>query len=225
VVLQRQISATKAARTVTADHPRAAVRRAAEVVSLQVLRDALIPPETKDDKAARDILGRPQRSGSVSLALTGANESNDIMARDQYAGAGDGVGDDEQERTSGMVEVRNGKELVLLCRQNSLLPGVLELLQSGIAPSTTAHERDISASHLDYTGHVGYTGLNGHHGHHGHAVHPVAGDSPGHAWSVAAAAGHGHEPSTVVNGNGRVGGNSNGLERGLSKRAGSGGRV
>ena len=204
MVLQRQINATKTAHGTVANHPRAAVRRAAEVVSLQVLRDALISPDTKDDKAARGILGRTQRSGSVSLALVGANGSTEVNKRDQDETGGDG--DDQHERPSGMIEVKNGKELVLLCRQNSLLPGVLELLQSGIATPASGqmgHELDQHRSHLDYSGHVGLNALNGHNNH----------------------AAPGHEPAAATNGYGRASGHPNSLERGMSKRAGSGGRV
>ena len=96
-LLDRQIAATTSANA----QPTTRVRRAAEDVALQVLRDAVVPPETT------------KRSNSISVT-TGGTREVDL----------DGAG--------GMVQCLTGKELVLLCRQNSLLPGLLELLQAGV---------------------------------------------------------------------------------------------
>lgn len=84
------------------------VRRAAEAVGLQVLRDALIKDGGEDGRSAHGH-GHTPRKASVSAAY-GEGESN---------------GDNK------VAGLQTGKELVLLARQNSLLPGVLELLQSG----------------------------------------------------------------------------------------------
>jgi hypothetical protein len=101
------------------------VRKAAEGVALQVLRDALIGMEG----------GEKVRSGSVSVSLGG----------EQHGGESEGNGE------GGMLDVQTGKELVLVCRQNSLLPGLLELLQSGVggpASGTGSEEavRDTNSS-------------------------------------------------------------------------------
>lgn len=81
------------------------VRRAAETVSLQVLRDALMPSSPEVQQAAR--------SKHASIAAAFATESPPL-----------------NDTTS----LQTGKELVLLCRQNSLLPSVLEHLQTTTEP-------------------------------------------------------------------------------------------
>lgn len=44
--------------------------------------------------------------------------------------------DYENERQAGLLgHAQTGKELVLLCRQNSLLPSLLQLLQAGVVES------------------------------------------------------------------------------------------
>lgn len=96
------------------------VRRAAEAVSLQVLRDAL----ASDDKDANAAHSR----ASVSVAFRGPDEP--LFTRN------DGQ------------SLHTGKELVLLCRQNSLLPSVLELLQSGAEPKS-APVIPLRANHLN----------------------------------------------------------------------------
>ena len=161
--LSKQVAATIESKRPDAMSPRAAIRQAAEIVSLQVLRDALIPRE--DVPTVQGAVGnssglgrttRPQRSGSVSVAYAVAQGRTEMelgplmsgrnsQSRVQVTGMSGAPGDGEQgvegegggaaekeDQTSGMVEVQSGKELVLLCRQNSLLPGVLELLQSGL---------------------------------------------------------------------------------------------
>jgi hypothetical protein len=81
--------------------------RAAETVALQVLRDALIGKED----------ARRGRSNSVSAAFSHELGSTTHVSSD---------------KDSGLLDVQTGKELVLLCRQNSLLPLVLSFLQSGV---------------------------------------------------------------------------------------------
>ena len=138
-LLQHQIAATKAV-------PMSSnlIRTAAEGVALQVLRDAVIPmePETK-------------RSGSVSVVYkegdmpfrpkvpaqkddgSGAGEFGDGLNELDERDGGDRDERDQKDgsggrgKMSGLMDVQTGKELVLLCRQNSLLPGLLELLQVG----------------------------------------------------------------------------------------------
>lgn len=118
------------------------VQRSAEAVALQVLRDALLAHE---DKASEDLSGhaspygqsaspgsklpssipaRVLRQGSVSIAYSKSKaEEADLGPLQPTKGHSDSL--------SGMVELQTGKELVLLCRQNSLLPSVLTLLQRG----------------------------------------------------------------------------------------------
>lgn len=91
------------------------VRRAAEAVGLQVLRDALIPKDKDDERSSH---GHTPRKASISAAFA------DAHAHAHAHG-------DKGDAPAGMAGLQTGKELVLLARQNSLLPGVLELLQSG----------------------------------------------------------------------------------------------
>ena len=126
------------------------VRLAAEGVALQVLRDALIPTEDKNDPPPRISNGlkssvqksstsgvnghdaklatKSLRKGSVSVAYDLSNGESETTERDMN---GDGE--------AGLLRnAQTGKELVLLCRQNSLLPGLLQLLQAGIETGVDA---------------------------------------------------------------------------------------
>jgi hypothetical protein len=96
------------------------LRQIAEKVSLQVLRDAVIPP---DDTSPQQNRAR-QGSVSTTYEYTAGRDEKALGPLVPPTKTG-------SERTSGLVEIRTGKELVLLCRQNSLLPGLLELLSSG----------------------------------------------------------------------------------------------
>ncbi|KAK8858513.1 hypothetical protein IAR55_002740 [Kwoniella newhampshirensis] len=150
----RQIRMTKNIKSQPITGTRQQIRQTAEAVSIQVLRDALIPP---DDKLAltstnlssgiKSLSGAGQqqsldnnqhsssnagggdrrRSGSVSVAYTqhAMKEEYDLGPLQATRGG------NPTDRQSGMVDVQTGKELVLLCRQNSLMPGLLELLQAG----------------------------------------------------------------------------------------------
>lgn len=161
--LQRQVAATIETKKPDTTHPRAAVRQAAEIVSFQVLRDALIPKEENPSMQGANAstngrVAKPQRSGSVSVAypatqgrsemelgplVPGRAGHNQVQGSSQNSMHGEGEqggavntgkaeGTEKEDCMGGMVDVQSGKELVLLCRQNSLLPGVLELLQSGL---------------------------------------------------------------------------------------------
>ncbi|KAK4686095.1 hypothetical protein P7C73_g4037, partial [Tremellales sp. Uapishka_1] len=106
------------------------IKQVATAVSLQVLRDALIPPEEKpEDKK------RTNRTGSVSVAFRAEN-GNATEKEPQPVVTG-------EEDRGGMVEVQTGKELVLLCRQNSLLPGLLELLQAGVEDEKSREQETV----------------------------------------------------------------------------------
>lgn len=133
-MLQKQISATTSSKRVTITDTRDKIRLAAEVVSLQVLRDALIPPESKleENNRSLDRPAGPPRMGSISLTYP----MNQGRAESELGPLVPGRPGPRGDAENGMVECKNGKELVLLCRQNSLLPGVLELLQAGL-PTTT----------------------------------------------------------------------------------------
>jgi hypothetical protein len=97
------------------------LRQVAEKVSLQVLRDAVIPQD------GPQLKGTHPRRGSVSTTY------DQLAGRDEKALGPLQLSKSNtiSDRTSGMVDIRTGKELVLLCRQNSLLPGLLELLSAG----------------------------------------------------------------------------------------------
>jgi hypothetical protein len=121
-LLNHQIATTG----LTKEDVKTPIRRAAEGVALQVLRDAVIPPE--------NVKGKNVRSGSVSLAYIAGGEPGPTQAS---RGSGIDLG-----KTSGMLEVQTGKDLVLVCRQNSLLPGLLELLQAGVGDGNASKQKD-----------------------------------------------------------------------------------
>lgn len=54
----------------------------------------------------------------------------------------------------GMMDIQTGKELVLLCRQNSLLPGLLEVLQAGVGAGggDRGNEHDVAPTHTEVNG-------------------------------------------------------------------------
>ena len=116
-VLKRQIAICKSKSTTPTEKQ---LRQIAEKVSLQVLRDAVIPPDDTSSNQNR------VRQGSVSTTYehTAGKDEKALGPLVPPTKAG-------SERESGLVEIRTGKELVLLCRQNSLLPGLLELLSAG----------------------------------------------------------------------------------------------
>ena len=120
ILFRRQIESTRATKSVSTSTSQRRIRRAAEEVALHVLRDAVIPPEEKGE-------ARTMRSASVSVAYAAtAGQREESLGPLQPTKPGVAG-----ETMSGMVKVQTGKELVLLCRQNSLLPGLLELLQAG----------------------------------------------------------------------------------------------
>lgn len=149
--------------------PQGRVQRAAEAVALQVLRDALLSPEDKDKgedsggtasphnhgqasphSKLSSSVSRVLRQGSVSVAYPKATaEEADLGPLQPTRG--------HHSDGRGMVDLQTGKELVLLCRQNSLLPAVLELLQkgtgtnsnSGQAPPATTQSQSQSQSKKD----------------------------------------------------------------------------
>lgn len=116
-LLRKQISTCRArAQSSSIDE----LRQVAEQVSLQVLRDAVIP---RDDgsKQAR-IAGR---RGSVSTTY------DQLAGKDEVAlGPLQPLKGGSSSDNVGLVGIQTGKELVLLCRQNSLMPGLLEMLSS-----------------------------------------------------------------------------------------------
>jgi hypothetical protein len=131
VLLQRQIKLTHAS-VAEQQQTYSRVRQVAEGVALQVLRDAVIAPEDKEGK-------RGARNGSVSLAYPvqvgkledGLGPLQPKAVGAGAAGAASGNGHADSVQASGLVQMQTGKELVLLCRQNSLLGGLLDLLQAG----------------------------------------------------------------------------------------------
>ena len=109
---------------------------AAERMTLAVLQDALIPPSPEatrlvkgDVTKARAQGLRRTRSRSVSVAYAAQHLDEKLASSTSRLAQshvnGNGATNDEG------VCVQTGKELVLICRQNSLLPGVLELLEPG----------------------------------------------------------------------------------------------
>ena len=161
--IHRQIVQT---RTLRAKQDPNELRRVAEAVSLQVLRDALLPNpkssaqngQSSNYKSAETENGRADgagngrmRQGSVSATYRHlvTNEESELGPLQPPRTA---VGTEGPQ--SGLVEVQTGKELVLLCRQNSLLPGLLELLTAGredmthtsLTGSTTSTAKSVKQS-------------------------------------------------------------------------------
>jgi hypothetical protein len=123
VLLPRQLAITRQKRSIPSSTTQQKVRGAAENVAMLVLRDALIPPPTSPVPGQ----GRMDRSGSVSV----------VYPKDKFSKHKEGekkVMEEVKEGPHGFMEETTGKEIVLVCRQNSLLPGVLELLQAGVKP-------------------------------------------------------------------------------------------
>lgn len=118
-VLQKQIAFCKSKSKSHSSPDQKQLRHIAEKVSLQVLKDAVIPPDDTSKQTRA-------RQGSVSTTYEHTAGRDEKALGPLIAPAKSG-----SERTSGLVEIRTGKELVLLCRQNSLLPGLLELLSAG----------------------------------------------------------------------------------------------
>lgn len=155
-VLQKQIAQTRSRRSRATSE----VRHVAETVSLQVLRDAVIPPDSPatDPKSPDETSGSRTRQGSVSTTYkhTAGREEVDLGPLQPSRVAAKG-----EEAVTGLVEVQTGKELVLLCRQNSLLPGLLELLSAGRGDAfrTVSGEAGITPS--SQSGHVRSEGRKG----------------------------------------------------------------
>ncbi|WVW84590.1 hypothetical protein I302_106624 [Kwoniella bestiolae CBS 10118] len=149
-LLSRQIQLAKQVKTTIS---KSEIRRTAENVSIQVLRDALIPLEYKaspghienitdtnnttstnggvEHRGSESTTKEKIRSGSVSISYTKSlKEEYDLGPLVPTKSTHPPIGLGGVEKQSGIMDVQTGKELVLLCRQNSLLPGLLELLHS-----------------------------------------------------------------------------------------------
>ena len=141
--LHRQITQT---RTLRSKQDTNELRKVAEAVSLQVLRDALLP-HRPSGHTGQDVAHKSNANGNGNENGTGnANGSARMRQGSVSTTYRHLVSIEESELgplqppssalspdgpQSGLVDVQTGKELVLLCRQNSLLPGLLELLTAG----------------------------------------------------------------------------------------------
>lgn len=141
-LLEKHIKETKGAKSIKGSSSRDVARQAAEAVSLQVLRDALISTEetaqlTKENTAFRprgNAAAQPEsdtgprsRTGSISAvyAQLALKEEYELVPRQPVQEEND------MDKASQKGNARTGKELVLLCRQNSLMPWLLNLLLAG----------------------------------------------------------------------------------------------
>lgn len=127
VLLPRQTALMRQKKSIPTSSMQQKVRVAAERAGLLVLRDALIPPLSINPRHGEDR-GRTDRSGSVSVVYP-KNSQVGREKGDQAKVEGTRI-----EGPHGFMEETTGKEVVLVCRQNSLLPVVLELLQAGVEP-------------------------------------------------------------------------------------------
>ena len=127
------------------------LRAAANKMATAVLQDALVPSgssttaqspsgislsqQEKGAKLPRPIPLRRTRSGSVSVAYPAQHREEVLLANHLPPSNTfpDGT-EDATNKTNGRSAdeiVQTGKEIVLLCRQNSLLPSIIELLEPG----------------------------------------------------------------------------------------------
>jgi hypothetical protein len=198
-LLQRQISRVTAHKMRVPQSPVDHTRQATEEMSLQVLKDALVMTRTEEEHEKQEVLASRgehgdkagnDRKGSVSVTLE-PNLHNG------------------QDRAQLPGTTQTGKELVLLCRQNSLLPGILELLH--VEPGQVDHSGRSNNRHAFQNGHEeDHTMTHG----FGHGNH---GQSNGLARPL-----HHHPVEANVNSSIPTGGQY--LGRGLSRR-GTGGRL
>jgi hypothetical protein len=136
-LLQRQIGVHRVrAQSASANQ----LRQVAEQVSLRVLRDAVISLDyTKHQNASRSgHTPETHRRGSVSTTydqLAGRDERALGPLQPPKVGS-------SSEKQPGLLGVQTGKELVLLCRQNSLMPGMLELLSAARDDIVARSERE-----------------------------------------------------------------------------------
>jgi hypothetical protein len=128
VHMSRQMAITRQKKGAPVSTVQQRIRAAAEMVGLVVLRDALIPPLVPggSELAPAGQTGRMDRSGSVSVVYGTKGKPGPSV---------DGHQNGERVRAAnGFMAETTGKEVVLVCRQNSLLPVMLELLQAGVEP-------------------------------------------------------------------------------------------
>ena len=100
------------------------IRRSAEVVAMRVLRDALTACNNSHAETPTVNNHRRQESVSAVYSLTQGKEEGDLGSLVPSTPA-------VPDTSRAGMELQTGKELVLLVRQNSLLPALLELIQSG----------------------------------------------------------------------------------------------
>ena len=143
--LHRQINQT---RTLRSKQDTNELRKVAQLVSLQVLKDALLP-HRPSGHTGQDVAHKSSANGDGNGNVNGNGSANGSVRMRQGSVSTTYrhlVSIEESELgplqppssalspdgpQSGLVDVQTGKELVLLCRQNSLLPGLLELLTVG----------------------------------------------------------------------------------------------
>ncbi|ORX40181.1 hypothetical protein BD324DRAFT_679226 [Kockovaella imperatae] len=135
--LPRQVALVKQASLRVPVTIKERLRYAAEKMALAVLQDALAfhEPAPSHENGASPQKLRKSRSGSVSLAYasqdTGEKEAQLASFKNVVKTSETVFSKAAPMESSNSGPVQTGKELVLLCRQNSLLPGILELLEPG----------------------------------------------------------------------------------------------
>ncbi|EIW73642.1 hypothetical protein TREMEDRAFT_67472 [Tremella mesenterica DSM 1558] len=178
-LLLKQIGMNRKSRNLKIENHREKIKQVAENVSLQVLKDALIPLETitpflnssqprpslpnhlsqsnqinqviqsiqsnqpfqqnqsnissqnadfiekQSSQSISTMNDKKTRSGSISAAYS-VHGGQAEKSLGPLKPSGTQI---DEEVKNGLINCQTGKEMVLLCRQNSLLPGLLELLQ------------------------------------------------------------------------------------------------
>lgn len=198
-LLQRQISRVTAHKMRVPQSPVDHTRQATEEMSLQVLKDALVMKRTEGEHEKQEVLA--SRGDNGDMAGNARKDSVSVTLEPNLHNGHD--------RAQHPGTTQTGKELVLLCRQNSLLPGILELLH--VDPGQV----DLNGKSVDR-----HAFQNGHGADHTMTHGPGHGDSiqsNGHARPL-----HHHPVEVDVNSSIPTGGQY--LGRGLNRR-GTGGRL
>lgn len=113
-------------------------RIAADALGLEVLRDALVRPVVSVSESGGGVDGG-ERRGSVSTTYgTGAGRAEEASLGPLYLASGTGrgtatavknVNGHGEKGAPRPLSSMTGKEVVLICRQNSILPDMLDILQ------------------------------------------------------------------------------------------------
>ncbi|CDZ98841.1 Pattern-formation protein/guanine nucleotide exchange factor [Phaffia rhodozyma] len=123
------------------------VQKAARTVALQVLRDALVAPESDTSKGVSGLQKVPSfsqiyplRAGRCEIELNeqlGSTKSTKAPSQNRAGGGKTDlptVTELEERAATTFFTARTGHEIIRECQQNSLVPLMLSFLQAGLKP-------------------------------------------------------------------------------------------